>query len=153
MVVLVSQEHKLRALRFLPDIVKLQRFLMDQFHRRIDRTEAEKIKIRDFLRKNVSSSEFTFNTVASSLKKNVRELHPPSTSFTSDSTIMTWALIFHYNVTDINNHPDSGFLGFYTTSWQTLPIISLCSINCDRLKYRDISNNPQNSVISSISFL
>ena len=108
----VSQEHKLRALRFLPDIVKLQRFLMDQFHRRIDRTEAEKIKIRDFLRKNVSSSEFTFNAVASSLKKNVRELYPPSTSFTSDSTIMTWALIFHYNVTDINNHPDSGFSGY-----------------------------------------
>ncbi|KAK2555497.1 E3 ubiquitin-protein ligase rnf213-alpha [Acropora cervicornis] len=51
----LQQEHKLRALRFLPDIVKLQRFLMDQFHRRIDRTEAEKIKIRDFLRKNVSS--------------------------------------------------------------------------------------------------
>ena len=64
----ISQEHKLRALRFLPDVVKLQRFLMDQFHRRIDRTEAEKIKIRDFLRKNVSSSEFTFNVVASSLK-------------------------------------------------------------------------------------
>ena len=97
----VSQEHKLRALRFLPDIVKLQRFLMDQFHRRIDRTEAEKIKIRDFLRKNVSSSEFAFNAVASSLKKNVRELHPPSTSFDSDSTIMTCALIFHYNLNDI----------------------------------------------------
>ena len=61
----VSQEHKLRALRFLPDIVKLQRFLMDQFHRRIDRTEAEKIKIRDFLRKNVSSSEFAFNAACS----------------------------------------------------------------------------------------
>ena len=61
----VSQEHKLRALRFLPDIVRLQRLLMDQFHRRIDRTEAEKIKIRDFLKNNVSSSEYTFNAVAS----------------------------------------------------------------------------------------
>ncbi|KAJ7339580.1 hypothetical protein OS493_005983 [Desmophyllum pertusum] len=53
----LRQEHKLRALRFLPDIVKLQRLLMDKFHRRIDRTEAERIKIRDFLRKIPSKDE------------------------------------------------------------------------------------------------
>ncbi|XP_020616489.1 E3 ubiquitin-protein ligase RNF213-like [Orbicella faveolata] len=53
----LRQEHELRALRFLPDIVKLQRLLMDKFHRRIDRAEAEQIKIRDFLRMIPSKTE------------------------------------------------------------------------------------------------
>ena len=48
------QEHELRALRFLPDIVKLQRLLMDKFHRRIDRQEAEQVTVRAFLKKHLS---------------------------------------------------------------------------------------------------
>lgn len=43
------QEYKLQAVRYLPDIVVLQRLLMDRFHRRIDRTKADQMKIRDFL--------------------------------------------------------------------------------------------------------
>ncbi|KAJ7339392.1 hypothetical protein OS493_005787 [Desmophyllum pertusum] len=45
----LKQEHKLRFVQFLPDIVRLQRLLMDRFHRRIDRTDAEKYTIRKFL--------------------------------------------------------------------------------------------------------
>ena len=44
------QEHKLRFVQFLPDVVRLQRLLMDRFHRRIDRVDAEKYTIREFLR-------------------------------------------------------------------------------------------------------
>ena len=44
------QEHKLRALRYLPDIVALQRILTDRFHRRIDKEKANQLKIRDFLK-------------------------------------------------------------------------------------------------------
>ncbi|XP_068694638.1 E3 ubiquitin-protein ligase rnf213-alpha-like [Montipora foliosa] len=85
----LRQEHKLRALRFLPDIVKLQRLLMDKFHRRIDRTEAENIRIRDFLKKIPSKSakdELAFliasfnkawNHVRQSLDQQGR-LRPPS---------------------------------------------------------------------------
>ncbi|KAJ7339378.1 hypothetical protein OS493_005772 [Desmophyllum pertusum] len=47
--VFLKQEHKLRFVQFLPDIVRLQRLLMDRFHRRIDRTDAEDYKIRKFL--------------------------------------------------------------------------------------------------------
>ena len=39
----------MRFVRFLPDIVRLQRLLMDRFHRRIDRTDAEHYTIRQFL--------------------------------------------------------------------------------------------------------
>ncbi|XP_022783821.1 E3 ubiquitin-protein ligase rnf213-alpha-like [Stylophora pistillata] len=53
----LRQEHKLRALCFLPDIIKLQRLLMDKFHRRIDRTEAQRMTIREFLRKILSKTE------------------------------------------------------------------------------------------------
>ena len=56
--VVYLKEHKLRALRFLPDIIKLQRLLMDKFHRRIDRTEAQRMNIREFLR-NIPSSKLT----------------------------------------------------------------------------------------------
>jgi len=45
----LKQEHKLRCFQFLPDIVRLQRLLMDRFHRRIDRTDAEKFTIQQFL--------------------------------------------------------------------------------------------------------
>lgn len=46
----LKQEHKLRSIQFLPDIVRLQRLLMDRFHRRIDRSDAEKFAIREFLK-------------------------------------------------------------------------------------------------------
>ncbi|XP_020630788.1 E3 ubiquitin-protein ligase rnf213-alpha-like [Orbicella faveolata] len=45
----LKQEHKLRFVQFLPDLVRLQRLLMDRFHRRIDRTDAEGYTIRKFL--------------------------------------------------------------------------------------------------------
>ena len=44
------QEHKLRFVQFLPDVVRLQRLLMDRFHRRIDRTDAENYTVREFLK-------------------------------------------------------------------------------------------------------
>ncbi|XP_022801883.1 E3 ubiquitin-protein ligase rnf213-alpha-like [Stylophora pistillata] len=47
----LKQEHKLRFVRFLPDVVRLQRLLMDRFHRRIDKTEAEDYTIGDFLKR------------------------------------------------------------------------------------------------------
>ncbi|RMX46188.1 hypothetical protein pdam_00007847 [Pocillopora damicornis] len=43
-------EHKLRFVQFLPDVVRLQRLLMDRFHRRIDRTDAENYTVREFLK-------------------------------------------------------------------------------------------------------
>lgn len=53
----LRQEHKLRALRFLPDIIKLQRLLVEKFHRRFDREEAQGLKIQDFLEKITSITE------------------------------------------------------------------------------------------------
>ena len=44
------QEHKLRFVQFLPDVVRLQRLLMDRFHRRMDRTDAENYTVREFLK-------------------------------------------------------------------------------------------------------
>ena len=44
------QEHKLRFVQFLPDVVRLQRLLMNRFHRRIDRTDAENYTVREFLK-------------------------------------------------------------------------------------------------------
>ena len=44
------QEPKLRAVRYLPDIVRLQHLLMDRLHRRIDRNEAEKVRLKDFIK-------------------------------------------------------------------------------------------------------
>ena len=44
------QEHKLRFVQFLPEVVRLQRLLMDRFHRRIDRIDAERYTIREFLK-------------------------------------------------------------------------------------------------------
>ncbi|XP_022803330.1 E3 ubiquitin-protein ligase rnf213-alpha-like isoform X2 [Stylophora pistillata] len=45
----LKQEHKLRFVQFLPDVIRLQRLLLDRFHRRIDKTEAEKYTISAFL--------------------------------------------------------------------------------------------------------
>lgn len=45
----LSQEHSLRAVRYLPDILALLRLLTDRFHRRIDRDKASQLKIRELL--------------------------------------------------------------------------------------------------------
>ena len=45
----LSQEHNLRAVRYLPDILALLRILSDRFHRRIDREKANQLKIRELL--------------------------------------------------------------------------------------------------------
>ena len=44
------QEHKLRFVQFLPDVVRLQRLLMERFHRRIDKKDAENYTVRKFLK-------------------------------------------------------------------------------------------------------
>ncbi|XP_022800358.1 E3 ubiquitin-protein ligase rnf213-alpha-like [Stylophora pistillata] len=46
----LKQEHKLRFVHFLPDVVRLHRLLMDRFHLRIDRTNAENYTVREFLK-------------------------------------------------------------------------------------------------------
>jgi len=43
------QEHQLRALRFLPSVIKLQRVLMERYQRKIARAEANNLKVSDFL--------------------------------------------------------------------------------------------------------
>ncbi|KAI0221198.1 hypothetical protein LSAT2_027409, partial [Lamellibrachia satsuma] len=45
----VATEHQLRALRFLPSIVKLQRILLERYERKIDKAEANNLKVSDFL--------------------------------------------------------------------------------------------------------
>ncbi|PFX15559.1 E3 ubiquitin-protein ligase RNF213 [Stylophora pistillata] len=45
------EEHRLRAVCHLPNILGLLRILTDRFHRRIDRENAKKLKIREFLQK------------------------------------------------------------------------------------------------------
>ena len=45
------QELSLRATQYLPDIVKLQQCLYDSFHHRMDRTEAKRLTIGEFLEK------------------------------------------------------------------------------------------------------
>ncbi|XP_077980160.1 E3 ubiquitin-protein ligase rnf213-alpha-like [Glandiceps talaboti] len=45
----LQKEHKLRAIKYLPDIVHLQQLLIDQYHRNIDIQEATKLKIGQFL--------------------------------------------------------------------------------------------------------
>ncbi|XP_022797655.1 E3 ubiquitin-protein ligase rnf213-alpha-like isoform X3 [Stylophora pistillata] len=47
----LKQEHKLRAVRHLPEILALLRILTDRFYRRINRDEANKLRIREFLKK------------------------------------------------------------------------------------------------------
>ena len=43
------QESKLRALQYLPDVVKLQRLLMDKYDRRISLQEARTFRVGRFL--------------------------------------------------------------------------------------------------------
>ena len=45
-----SKEPSLRATQYLPDIVKLQQFLYDTYHHRIDRKKAKTQTIGDFLK-------------------------------------------------------------------------------------------------------
>ncbi|KAJ7339360.1 hypothetical protein OS493_005754 [Desmophyllum pertusum] len=45
----LAEEHRLRAVRQLPDILALQRMLTDRFFRRIDRDKANRLTIREFL--------------------------------------------------------------------------------------------------------
>ena len=48
---MLLQDHLLRALQFLPDILKFQRLLSQKFHRRMDRSEAEKFYLGEFLKR------------------------------------------------------------------------------------------------------
>ena len=47
---ITKQEPSLCATQYLPDIVKLQQFLYDTFHRRLEKHKAETLTIRDFLK-------------------------------------------------------------------------------------------------------
>ncbi|XP_046861644.1 E3 ubiquitin-protein ligase rnf213-alpha-like [Xenia sp. Carnegie-2017] len=47
----LKKECHLRALQYLPKIIKLQRFLFEKFHRRLDRNDAEKYTIGDLYKK------------------------------------------------------------------------------------------------------
>ncbi|XP_077862842.1 E3 ubiquitin-protein ligase rnf213-alpha-like [Saccoglossus kowalevskii] len=47
----LDKEYKLRALKYLPDIVHLQQLLIDEYHRNIDIHEATNLKIGRFLNK------------------------------------------------------------------------------------------------------
>ena len=41
----------LRATKYLPDVIKLQQFLYDTYHHRLDRADAKAQTIGDFLEK------------------------------------------------------------------------------------------------------
>ncbi|XP_068694646.1 E3 ubiquitin-protein ligase rnf213-alpha-like isoform X2 [Montipora foliosa] len=154
----LRQEHKLRALRFLPDIVKLQRLLMDKFHRRIDRTEAENIRIRDFLKKVPSKSakdELTFliasfnkawNHVRQSLDQRGR-LRPPSDlcqipmdnsrplalllPSTSGMGICSMALVFY--LTTVHNEFNERYQNLVGGEVKDLPHIQLQDVTTSQL--------------------
>ena len=70
------QEHSLRAVRYLPDILALLRILTDRFHRRIDREKLNQLKIRELLQE---------------LPKKGSTVHPYlSKVFASDLCSETW---------------------------------------------------------------
>jgi len=50
------QEPNLRATQYLPDLVKLQNLLFEFFDRRLDKSEAERTRIEDFLRNKLQNS-------------------------------------------------------------------------------------------------
>ncbi|XP_028416581.1 E3 ubiquitin-protein ligase RNF213-like [Dendronephthya gigantea] len=64
----LKKEQHLRALQYLPDIVKLQRLLFEKFHRRLDRIEAETYIIGKFL-KSVSQVKEQFISLIDSFRK------------------------------------------------------------------------------------
>jgi len=45
----LQEEPNLRATQYLPDIVRLQQYLYDSFHHRLDRREARTMTIGEFL--------------------------------------------------------------------------------------------------------
>lgn len=59
MVIFSTQEHLLRSVQYLPDIVQLQRQLYDMCNRRIDLAEAEKTAIVKFLRTHVNKGVYS----------------------------------------------------------------------------------------------
>ncbi|XP_078381354.1 E3 ubiquitin-protein ligase rnf213-alpha-like isoform X3 [Oculina patagonica] len=162
----LRQEHKLRALRFLPDIVKLQRLLMDKFHRRIDRAEAERIKIRDFLRKIPSKTEkdelasliasfnIAWNHVRLSLDQQGR-LRPPTDlcekpmdntrplalllPSTSGMGICSTALVFF--LTSVNNDFNERYQNLIGGKVKDLPHIQLQDVTNSNLISYDIERD------------
>ena len=50
------QEPSLRATQYLPDIIRLQQRLYDCFHRRLDRKDASRFTIGDFLRQRTNGN-------------------------------------------------------------------------------------------------
>ncbi|XP_048586969.1 E3 ubiquitin-protein ligase rnf213-alpha-like isoform X2 [Nematostella vectensis] len=44
----LEQESVLRAIRLLPDVLRLQRLLMERFHRTLDRGRTDKLKLKEF---------------------------------------------------------------------------------------------------------
>ncbi len=48
--ILYLQEHSLKATQYIPNIVSLQQFMFDMFDRRLDKSQAETMTIRSFLR-------------------------------------------------------------------------------------------------------
>ncbi|XP_067056125.1 E3 ubiquitin-protein ligase rnf213-alpha-like isoform X2 [Acropora muricata] len=155
----LQQEHKLRALYFLPDIVKLQRLLMDQFHRRIDRAEAEKIKIRDFLKNKVSSKSTrqelasliaSFNKAWNHVRLNLDQqgrLRPPSDLCqtpmdnnrplglllpnTSGMGICSLALVFY--LTTVHNEFNARYQHLVGGKVEDLPYIPLQDVTSSQL--------------------
>ena len=49
----------LRATQYLPDIVRLQQCLYDAFHHRLDKTDAMRQTVREFLNKQTSGNDNT----------------------------------------------------------------------------------------------
>lgn len=66
----LQEEHTLRAMQYLPDIVRLQRLLYDSFHHRLDRRDAKHITIGQFLRERKSeSSRSDYRRMVESLQR------------------------------------------------------------------------------------
>ncbi|CAB4012406.1 Hypothetical predicted protein [Paramuricea clavata] len=63
----LKKEHHLRALQYLPDIIKLQRLLSEKFHRRLDRNEAEEFTLAKFLKTALQVKE-QFSALINSFK-------------------------------------------------------------------------------------
>ena len=53
------QEPSLRATQYLPDILRLQQCLYDSFHHRLDRREAKKMTIGEFLQTRQHGEQLT----------------------------------------------------------------------------------------------
>ncbi len=60
---LFIQEHQLRALQYLPDIIKLQRLLFEKFHRRLDRNEVEEYTLGIFFKRSKKIFQLLYLTL------------------------------------------------------------------------------------------